>query len=100
MVGVELPDVTRYGKLTTDSEDNLLTFNEKGESGPGVINSGVYLCNKKIFDYFPDKEYISLEKDIFPDIIHNIKIYKANTYFIDIGIPADYEKAQTELPLL
>ena len=65
----------------------------------GLINGGVYILNIKRFlqkqlpDIFSfEKEY--LEKNIAVNNIYGISF---NNYFIDIGIPEDYERAQEEL---
>ena len=44
-------------------------------------------------------EIFSLEKDFLEPFYPSIKIYgySSNAYFIDIGIPTDYEKAKHEL---
>ncbi len=100
MVAVQLKNVERYGSLSISAKNKLLAFKEKGKKGAGFINGGIYVFNNKIFKYFPQTRFVSLEKDIFPRILNQITIYKSHGYFIDIGLPADYKRAQKELPKL
>jgi D-glycero-alpha-D-manno-heptose 1-phosphate guanylyltransferase len=95
----EVKDVSRYGSVEMDAHQRITRFNEKGEqSGPGSINGGVYLINKKFFtvNKFPEK--FSLEKDCMETMYKQYPFYGSvcKQYFIDIGIPEDYQKAQHE----
>lgn len=95
----ELDDVMRYGSIERDDSRRITGFWEKSKkSGKGFINGGVYIINKRFFESqnLPDK--FSLEKDFFEKVYKNEKIYGilCRQYFIDIGVPEDYEKAQDE----
>lgn len=88
---IEVSDACRYGSVEV-SEGNITAFHEKGSLGEGLINSGIYVFNKKAADYFPDKKNFSLEYDFFPKLagrgLSGIKI--KHNYFIDIGTPESY----------
>jgi len=93
----EVPDVSRYGAVEVDEERKITAFCEKGEKkGKGFINGGVYLVNKKFFERNSFPEVFSLEKDCFETLVDTGQFYGliCRQYFIDIGIPEDYEKAQ------
>ncbi|EGQ8315348.1 NTP transferase domain-containing protein [Vibrio cholerae] len=90
--GVEIEDVSRYGSLQLDNENNVLAMIEKGLSGPGVINSGTYVLYKTSIQSFPQDEF-SFETDFLPVFDGVFKAYTSKPYFIDIGIPEDYHKA-------
>lgn len=90
--GMYVPDTSRYGTLLVDSDNNLISMCEKGKSGEGIINSGVYYLNKsKILNYHSD--IFSFETDFIKSLHTKIKTFISNGYFIDIGIPEDYYKA-------
>ncbi len=76
------------------------SFNEKSTNeGEGIINGGVYIINKKqFFKYTKPRHQFSIEKDFFETQCSKINIgaYLNEGYFIDIGIPEDYLKAQHE----
>ena len=96
-------DVSRYGSVETNMDNRIIKFNEKGENrGPGKINGGVYLINKSFFtsNNFPEK--FSMEKDGFEKLFETQPFHglTCKQYFIDIGIPEDYQKAQYDFRLL
>jgi len=93
-------DASRYGRVVlADDERNIITFHEKGMGGPGLINAGVYLFRQTLLERFALPEAFSLEKDCFEARLDEIRFtpYTTNGYFIDIGIPLDYQRAQSEL---
>lgn len=99
MVLRELEDVSRYGSVERDGDRRITGFFEKNQkSGKGLINGGIYIINKRFFDSqkLPDK--FSLEKDFLEKIYKKEKIYGilCRQYFIDIGVPEDYAKAQED----
>lgn len=89
----------RYGAVELNKDNTIENFREKQFYAEGLINGGVYLLNKERFlnNEFPEK--FSFEKDFLETRISNGKILGLlqDGYFIDIGIPEDYNKAQTEL---
>ncbi len=95
----ELDRVDRYGTVTLDENHRIIGFEEKGkQTGPGLINGGIYLIDKNFFTTmdFPDK--FSIEKDCFEKMYNFFPFYGlvSKQYFLDIGIPEDYQKAQDE----
>jgi NDP-sugar pyrophosphorylase family protein len=99
MVLQAVADVSRYGSVTIDSDGRVIEFVEKGRrAGAGLINAGVYLLRKEIVAGLPPGKAVSLEKDVLPELISG-KVYGlvSGGLFIDIGIPADLECAQTLL---
>ena len=96
----EVEDVSRYGSVTI-SDDNLIAlFIEKQVTfGRGYINGGVYLINRKLFDKHPQPRKFSFEKDLMTKFYTQELFYAmpSDGYFIDIGIPEDYARAQQEL---
>ena len=88
----------RYGCVESD-ENNLVTaFTEKGYREYGNINGGIYLAFKNIFDNYELEEKFSFEEFMqtnFESLKISVKVFE--NYFIDIGIPEDYEKAQSEI---
>jgi len=78
----------------------VIDFKEKKEIEEGVVNCGIYIINKSILKYFPSEEKFSFEKEILENQIQKLKISTliSDSYFIDIGIPEDYNKAISELP--
>lgn len=94
-------DVARYGAVNV-KDKQVISFFEKGKTGPGLISTGVYLCSKAFFNSFDLPEVFSIESDFLYHYIDSIKAeaFIVDDYFIDIGIPEDYMKAQNTIPKL
>ena len=88
-------DFDRYGEVVINN--NLITsFSEKKYVKEGYINGGIYYIPRNLFDSYTLEKRFSIEKDFFEKYMDklNIKPFLSEDYFIDIGIPEDYEKAQ------
>jgi D-glycero-alpha-D-manno-heptose 1-phosphate guanylyltransferase len=92
---------SRYGTVTR-GKDRILSFEEKRYCQSGEINGGVYYIKKSMLVNAGYPETFSLEKDFLEPGAHTLTMtgFVENGYFIDIGIPEDYERAQQELPVL
>ena len=99
MVLRHLPDATRAGVAELDG-DRVTVFRERPRVAgqPGLANAGVYLLRRAVLDHVADP--CSLERDVLPALATagSVRGTVGDGYFIDIGIPADLERAQTELP--
>lgn len=88
----------RYGTVVQAQDGRITAFNEKKHMKKGLINGGVYLVNSNIFGgNWPEK--FSIETDFFAARVAEANIFGTvfDDYFIDIGIPTDYERAQQQL---
>lgn len=94
-----LQDCNRYGLVQFNEEMTITAFTEKGSNLPGWINSGVYLLKESLFSSFKLPRHFSFEKDFLVKYIETIKPrgFKVDDYFIDIGVPEDYLRAENEL---
>lgn len=94
LVGVD--DASRYGSVELDEDGAVRSFVEKGTShGAALINAGLYIVERAVLDMIPDGSAVSLEREVLPTLIGR-GLYGAefDGFFIDIGVPADYERAQ------
>ena len=90
----------RYGNIEFNSSNQITSFIEKNQlNQSGYINAGVYILSKKLYlqNTKPDINF-SIEKDFFEKQLNQliIKGFEFKDYFIDIGIPEDYLKAQDD----
>jgi D,D-heptose 1,7-bisphosphate phosphatase len=88
----------RYGRVVLE-RDIVKTFLAAGAATSGPINSGVYCVDRRIVDLI-DEVPCSLEQRVFPHLVATGEL-RASLYdgfFIDIGISADFDRAQAELP--
>jgi len=91
----KVPDVRRFGQVLVDEKGQVLCFEEKNnKAGPGWINSGVYIIDRKLIKKIPEGVPVSLEKEIFPSWIgKQFYGFQSNGRFIDIGTPESYSEA-------
>lgn len=88
----------RYGVVELEEDHTIRLFREKQPYIAGNINGGVYALRVSSFlsEALPDK--FSFEKDYLEKMYRQRKMYGLvqEGYFIDIGIPEDYEKANRD----
>ncbi len=92
-----MEDVSRYGTVRVDNDRRITQFREKGaESGRGLINGGIYIIDPAWLRRRAPGKNFSLERDVFEQVVTTDHLLGVpfEDYFIDIGIPEDYEKAQ------
>lgn len=89
----------RYGTVMLDDDSRIHNFIEKHPISEGIINAGLYIFNVKSFVEYDWPEKFSIEKDYFESCVKTSNMYGfvMNGYFLDIGIPSDFKKAQTEI---
>ena len=98
-----VPDAARYGMVT--ARNGLVTgFQEKSPehaNRPGQINTGIYVLDRKVFADVPIDRAVSLETDILPPLVADGNVVSVSapkgSYFIDIGLPDTYLRADEEL---
>ncbi|MEJ2249214.1 MAG: NDP-sugar synthase [Candidatus Lokiarchaeota archaeon] len=90
-------DPSRYGVLITNKETHqIFEFQEKEKYEPEEhpekevpINAGVYLLEPKVFSYIQPHKKLSIERDTFPKLVKNEKLfyYPIEGIWKDIGKP-------------
>lgn len=92
-----VPDIGRYGGVSLDG-DRVLTFDEKGGTGPGLVNGGIYVLTTDAVARLGSPS--SIERDLLPALAVERALVGLPTdgFFIDIGVPDTYASAQAEVP--
>jgi D-glycero-alpha-D-manno-heptose 1-phosphate guanylyltransferase len=92
-------DASRYGLIQLDDKGRVTGFSEKTGSGKGLINGGAYLLDKPAFLQHRLPHKFSFEKEYLEQYFDRERIFgiAQDAYFVDIGIPEDLAKAQTEI---
>jgi len=91
-------DTARYGSATVE-DGCIVSFAAADRPGqPGLINAGVYLFGANILAEGQPPAF-SFERDFLEPRIAELRplAFVADGYFIDIGVPEDYARAQIEL---
>ncbi|EPU1614475.1 D-glycero-D-manno-heptose 1-phosphate guanosyltransferase [Campylobacter coli] len=88
----QMQNSDRYGTVNVDEQGIVTSFEEKVFKKQGLINGGIYLLKKDIFDKFDLEKKFSFE-EFLQENYKSLKIQTQifNDYFIDIGIPEDYQ---------
>jgi D-glycero-alpha-D-manno-heptose 1-phosphate guanylyltransferase len=96
-----MTDFNRYGCVTTNEQLQIISFEEKKQTEKGLINGGVYLINNDRFSDITFDKKFSFEKDYLEKYVHSYKMMAIinDGYFIDIGIPEDFKKANEEIKI-
>ena len=93
-------NAARYGTIVLGRENIIESFKEKDNiEQAGLINGGVYILNRELYLKNTEEDItFSIEKDFYERKIKELQIFgfEYAGYFIDIGIPEDYKKAQDD----
>ncbi|HEX4849250.1 MAG TPA: sugar phosphate nucleotidyltransferase, partial [Puia sp.] len=94
-----MQDFSRYGLVEMDAENKITQFKEKKLYKDGLINGGVYLLKRESFLRADLPGKFSFETDYLEKYLSRNRVFglEQEAYFIDIGIPEDYYRAQKEL---
>ena len=97
LLGVEVDDTSRYGRLQVNGESRLTGFEEK-VPGQGLVNGGAYLFRRaRLLEQRKNGPH-SIEYDIIPLLLAqgaDIRVIDTGAApFIDIGTPETIELAE------
>jgi D-glycero-alpha-D-manno-heptose 1-phosphate guanylyltransferase len=95
-------DSDRYLGMNLDDDGRLVSFSSPSIRGEVWANGGVYLISPGVLDSIGESfsAEVSLESEIMPALLEShAAIYgmRHSGRFIDIGIPADYQRAASVL---
>jgi len=87
-----------FGVLTVDDNGLAVGFNEKPVFN-FVVSMGIYVFSKSILKYVPDHKAFGFDDLMFTLLDNQIPIhtFPYNGYWLDIGRPDDYEKANDDI---
>jgi len=111
----EIPhsEVCKFGVVVTDNNDKVIEFQEKpslSEARSNLVNTGIYVFEKEIFNYIPASTFYDFAKDVFPSVMQDggqLYSVKINNYWSDVGTISQYRmstndvltgKVQTDMP--
>ena len=91
-------DTERYGRIQI-KKDRIVEFSEKQQNTPGFINTGIYLMRESLMDKLPKQDVFSFEKAFLEPMASTLHFsyFQSNGYFIDMGIPSDYQRINQEM---
>lgn len=95
MMACQMDDAVAFGKIECASNGAIVGFTEKGVSGSGLVNAGVYLFSRRLFDTRKPGGTCSLEHDLIPEWLDGRMVaMPVSSCLYDIGTPDSLEKAR------
>ncbi|MFC1982332.1 sugar phosphate nucleotidyltransferase, partial [Chloroflexota bacterium] len=98
-------DPTIYGVVETDAASMVTHFVEKPSRDKvttNMINAGIYILEPEVLEYIPASTRFMFEHHLFPMLLEKWEsffAYPSDAYWIDIGTPEKYLKANHDLLL-
>jgi mannose-1-phosphate guanylyltransferase len=94
----EVEDPSRYGVAELEKNGQITRFVEKPPKGTepsNLINAGVYVLSPEVLQFIPEGRAVSMEREIFPKLASQGKLYGQVVHglWIDIGKPEEYLQA-------
>jgi NDP-mannose synthase len=90
-----------FGVAELDSDNKIVNYIEKPIIDY-LVSAGIYAFDPKVLEYIQDDQYLD-----FPDLVKKlisagecVKGYVHEGYWLDIGRPDDYEKANSDIKTL
>ena len=101
---VKVPESRRYGRIKLDRRGRITAFLEKDAGVRNtrktpLISGGVYVFEREVLSSVSPRRPSSLEQEVFPKLAAHRRTYGfvTDAPFIDIGVPEDFRRAQSEL---
>jgi mannose-1-phosphate guanylyltransferase / phosphomannomutase len=94
-----VPNPLEYGVIIADEEGRIKQFQEKpswSEVISDTVNTGIYVLEPEILDYFDPGVPFDFSKDLFPILLERgdpIYGYVADGYWCDVGNLQEYMRA-------
>jgi len=98
IAAARVADASRFGLVRLSMESKVVRFFEKSAAaGPGWINAGVYLIQRRLLEAMPPGQSLSLEREWLPRWIATERVlgFKCTGPFLDIGTPESYAAAES-----
>ena len=94
---------TEYGVVITNDNGEIIRFLEKpswGEVFSNTINTGIYILEPSVLDYYKKGDSFDFSKDLFPKLLEDavpMYGYVVNDYWCDIGDLNSYKQTQFDM---
>ncbi len=94
----------KYYPIRIDSSGGLLNFKGTRPGGPAVdqtyVFTGIHILEPEVFKYIPPHRFCEINDEVYPRAMDEgakIRAVALNGYWSDLGTPAAYLKAQSDL---
>lgn len=99
----KVPIPLEYGVVITDENGRITSFMEKpswGEVFSDTVNTGIYILEPEVLDYYKKGDNFDFSKDLFPKLLRdNIPMYGyvSRDYWNDIGDLKIYKEVNFDI---
>jgi NDP-sugar pyrophosphorylase family protein len=99
---MHVADTSQYGVAELDSEQNIVSFQEKPDPGGAIsnlANTGIYVLEPELLGYIPEDTFFDFAEDVFPRLLkagEKLVGYVGDFYWSDIGTLQAYCAAQRD----
>lgn len=103
LIEVPMEEVSHFGVVVVDEDGFVKEFQEKPEihlAKSNLVNTGIYVFEKEIFNYIPANTFYDFAKNVFPSLMENsekINTYKLSCYWSDIGTINQYKESSFDV---
>jgi len=100
---VPFEEVKHFGVVVTDKNGFVSEFQEKPpleEAKSNLVNTGIYIFKKEIFDYIPADTFYDFAKNVFPALMKDnqkINTFTIEEYWSDIGTLNQYRTSTIDV---
>jgi len=92
----QVEDSSQYGSVVFGADLAITGFREKSAGGepPHFVSAGVYVLEPRVLDRIPSSQSVSLERDVYPQLLgdRGLYAYPVDGFFIDIGTPEGFHR--------
>jgi mannose-1-phosphate guanylyltransferase/phosphomannomutase len=98
-----VPNPLEYGVVIVDDQGRIRQFLEKpgwGEVFSDTVNTGIYVLEPSIFDYYEGGKPVDFSQDVFPQLLASndaLYGYVASGYWCDVGNIPEFLRANHDL---
>jgi len=99
----QMEEVEHYGVVIVDEDGLIRSFQEKPrreEALSRLVNTGIYVFEREIFDYIPEGEFYDFGRQVFPHLVR-IKApfygHAIDRYWCDVGDIEAYRQAHRDV---
>ena len=97
------PIPLEYGVVVTDDDGRIIRFLEKpswSEVFSDTVNTGIYILEPEVFDYYEQGEKFDFSRDLFPKLLEDgiaMYGYIAEGYWSDVGGLSSYIRTHADI---
>lgn len=98
-----VPNPLEYGVVILDEEGHIRQFLEKPSWGEVIsdnVNTGIYVLEPQVLDYFPAETKYDFSQELFPTLLEKgdpMYGYVADGYWCDVGNLAEFMRANSDM---